>query len=122
MNSLAKIFLIDDDKNIVFIFKEYLTSIGHKIIDCAFNGEEAIQKFKNLYEIPDLVLMDYRMPFKNGIQTTKEILNINPQTNIMFVSADSTVREEVINLGVNSFLEKPIDLSKLRAKINAALQ
>lgn len=121
MNNLAKIFLIDDDKDIIFIFKKFLKTLGHKIIDYAFNGEEAIQKFKNFNEIPDLVLIDHRMPLKNGIQTIKEILKINPQTNIIFVSADFTVREEVINLGVNSFLEKPINFLKLTNKIKDVL-
>lgn len=118
---MAKIFLVDDDKNIIFIFQKYLEMLGHEIIDYAYNGVEAIQKFKEFDEIPDLILMDHIMPLKNGIETTKEILKLNPQTNIIFVSADITVKEEAIKLGVNSFIEKPFDFHKLSEKIEDTL-
>lgn len=114
---MAKIFLVDDDKNIIFIFQKYLEMLGHEIIDYAYNGVEAIQKFKEFDEIPDLILMDHIMPLKTGIETTKEILKINPQTNIIFVSADITVKEEAIKIGANSFIEKPIDFLILTNKI-----
>ena len=114
---MAKIFLVDDDKNIIFIFQKYLEMLGHEIIDYAYNGVEAIQKFKDFKEVPDLILMDHIMPLKTGIETTKEILKINPQTNIIFISADISVKEEAINLGINSFMEKPIDFLKLKEKI-----
>ena len=122
MGKLVKIFIVDDDEDIVLLVKKYLEYKGHKIIDYAFNGKEAIQKFKNFNIFPDLVLMDHRMPFKNGIQTTKEILKINPLTNIIFLSADITVREEAINLGVISFIVKPIKLFMLTEKIYDVFQ
>ena len=114
---MAKIFLVDDDKNIIFIFQKYLEYLGHEIIDYAYNGVEAIQKFKAFDEIPDLILMDHIMPLKTGIETTKEILKINPQTNIIFVSADITIKEEAIKSGANSFIAKPIDFLILTDKI-----
>jgi len=118
---MAKIFLVDDDKNIIFIFQKYLEMLGHEIIDYAYNGVEAIQKFKEFDEIPDLILMDHIMPLKTGIETIKEILKLNPQTNIIFVSADITVKEEAIKLGANSFIEKPFDFHKLSEKIEDTL-
>ncbi len=37
--------------------------------------------------------MDYRMPVKNGIETTEEILNINHNTKVIFITSDEEVKE-----------------------------
>jgi two-component system chemotaxis response regulator CheY len=78
-----------------------------------YNGEEALANFKNSSNEPDIILMDHRMPGKNGLETTKEILSINPQCKIIFVSADYTVRDRALEIGAVDFLEKPIDFTTL---------
>lgn len=110
---MAKIFIIDDDTDIVLLFEQFLKVEGHEIVAKAFNGEEALEIFKNFQNFPDIVLMDHRMPSKNGIETTKEMLKINPKCKIIFVSADYTVRNMSLEVGAIDFLEKPIDLSTL---------
>ena len=99
------------------LFEQILVLEGHEIIAKAFNGEEAIDIFKNFQEKPDIILMDHRMPLKNGIETTKEMLKINPKCKIIFVSADYTVRNKAFEIGVIDFLEKPLDLSTLNTMI-----
>lgn len=121
MIKIAKVFIVDDDVNIVFLFEQFLVVEGHEIVAKAFNGEEAIEIFKNFQVKPDIVLMDQRMPTKNGIETTKEILSMNPETKIIFISADHTVKNKAFEIGVIDFLEKPIDLSTLSAIINKHL-
>ncbi len=118
MIKIAKIFIVDDDVDIVFLFEQFLVVGGHEIVAKAFNGEEAIEIFKNFQEKPDIVLMDQRMPSKNGIETTKEILEMNPETKIIFISADYTIRNKAFKIGAIDFLEKPIDLSTLSTIIN----
>ena len=114
---IAKIFIIDDDTDIVLLFEQFLKVEGHEIVAKAFNGEEALEIFKNFQNFPDIVLMDHRMPSKNGIETTKEMLKINPKCKIIFVSADYTVRYMSLEVGAIDFLEKPIDLSTLYTMI-----
>ena len=65
--------------------------------------------------------MDHRMPVKNGIEATKEILKINNTTKIIFISADRTIKEEVLSLGVVSFIDKPFKIYVLVDVINKAL-
>jgi two-component system chemotaxis response regulator CheY len=90
---------------------------GHEIVAKAYNGEEAIEIFKNLQDNPDIILMDHRMPLKNGLETTKAILNINPNSKIIFISADYTVRIEALKIGAIDFLEKPVDFTTLIAMV-----
>ena len=62
--------------------------------------------------------MDHRMPLKNGIETTKEILKMNPETKIIFISADYNIKNKAFKIGAIDFIEKPIDLSTLSTIIN----
>ena len=86
---------------------------GHEIVAKAFNGEEAIDIYKNLQNAPDIILMDHRMPSKDGVEVTEEILSINPNCKIIFVSADYSVRDKALEVGAIDFLEKPIDFNTL---------
>lgn len=95
---MATIFLIDDDLNIITLFDKLLTILGHEIVAKAYNGEEAVDLFREFQIIPDLILMDHRMPKKDGITAAIEILKLNNNCKILILSADYTVKEEVLAL------------------------
>jgi two-component system chemotaxis response regulator CheY len=80
--------------------------------------------FKNFIEKPDVILMDHRMPIKNGIEASKEIMenSIAAKPKIIFASADKTVKEEAISIGVQSFKEKPFTLNNLFSNIEKVLK
>ena len=94
---------------------------GHEIVDKAFNGEEALEIYRNFQNTPDIILMDHRMPLKDGLEATKEILAINPHCKIVFVSADYSVRDRALEIGAIDFLEKPIDFATLNRIIEKNL-
>ena len=94
---------------------------GHSVIGSASNGKIAIEIYRTLIEKPDLILMDYRMPLKNGIETTKEILEIDKNSKIIFISADYSVKNEALSLGVIAFLEKPFLYETLINSINNSI-
>ncbi|TET04259.1 MAG: response regulator [Promethearchaeota archaeon] len=110
---MATIFLIDDDLSIIKLFDKFLTILGHVIVAKAYDGEEAVKLFHEFRKIPDLILMDHRMPKKDGLTAAKEILNFNNKSKIIFLSADYTVKDEALALGAKYFLEKPFKLDKL---------
>ena len=113
MVKVSTIFIIDDDLDIVLLFEKYLVLKGHEIVAKAYNGEEAIETFKKLQYKPDIIIMDHRMPLKNGLETTKEILSLGFDTKIIFVSADYTARTNALKIGAIDFLDKPVDLNSL---------
>jgi YesN/AraC family two-component response regulator len=95
---------------------------GFKIIKSAANGEEAINMCKSFPEKPDIILMDHRMPIKDGIETTKEILQLNNNSKIIFISADHSIKETALSIGAVSFNLKPLDMESLINTIHKALQ
>lgn len=94
-------------------FDKYLTILGHEIVATAYNGEDAVKIFHEFQTIPDLILMDHRMPKKDGLTAAKEILKANNRSKIIFFSADYSIKEKALALGAKYFLEKPFQLDKL---------
>ncbi len=91
---------------------------GFQLIGIANNGNEAIDMFKSFSEKPDIIILDYRMPIKNGIDALKEILELDSNSKIIFASADRTVKEKVYLYGAIEFLDKPFTHNKLVTTLN----
>jgi len=94
---------------------------NYEVLGKAIDGEEAIEKYINFSEKPDIIIIDHRMPKKNGIETMKEILKINKTAKLIFISADYTIKEEALINGASSFLIKPITESSVLMEINKIL-
>jgi two-component system chemotaxis response regulator CheY len=114
---MAKIFIVDDEPMIHELYGEILEFSGHEIVANAYNGDEAVEIFKGMGDHPGIIIMDHRMPNKNGVETTKELLKINPNVKILFASADSAIRNDALNSGACSFLSKPFAVSDLLAGV-----
>jgi len=91
-------------------------------VGIASDGEEAVSMFKSFSVKPSIILMDHRMPKKNGIEASKEILKIDKNVKIIFTTADKSVEKEALSIGVCSFKNKPFTLEKLIDNINKALK
>jgi len=66
--------------------------------------------------------MDYRMPIKSGIEASKEILLIDHNIKIIFISADITIKEEAFSIGVFGFQNKPFMITSLIDDIKRAFE
>jgi two-component system chemotaxis response regulator CheY len=117
-----EIFIVEDDPAVYFFYKQALDLNGFTLVGLAEDGEEAVSKFKSFSRKPQVILMDHRMPKKNGIDASKEILQIDPQVKIIFISADESIKEEVFTIGVFSFYKKPVKIKKMINEINNALK
>ena len=110
-----RILIIDDEVEILTLFKDVLESIGHDV-EIAIDGEMGLEKFKDGSEF-DLVVMDYRMYGKDGIQISKNILIIDKDARILFASADNSIKKKAIEMGAVGFLLKPFDVDVLMREI-----
>ncbi len=114
---MVKIFIVDDDQSLQRLYTLILKEAGFEIIDTAFNGKIAVEKYNNLEEKPDIVLMDHRMPIKNGLDAMAEILQISNHAKVIFASADMSIKQKAIALGACAFLDKPFNMRRLLAMI-----
>ena len=118
----ASILVVDDEVYLQDLYADLLSIVGHQIVDTAFNGEEALLKFEAMEKKPDLIIMDHRMPIKNGLEATKEILALEPKAKILFISADVSQENRALEAGAVAFLEKPFPMDKLFRLIEGALR
>lgn len=118
---MGKIMIVDDEVELLNLYKEMFEIFGHKVISTVSNGDEAIDQYEKLEEKPDLIILDHRMPVRNGLETAAEIMKMNPDEKIIFVSADQSVRKKALELGAIRFLEKPVDITTLKKMLDEVL-
>ena len=114
---MVSILIVEDDVYLQKLYEMMLQSQGYEVIAKARNGNEAIEIFKSLTTKPDIILMDHRMPIKNGIETTLELAKINSSSNIIFISADNSVKNQALSIGAKIFIEKPFSIEQLHREI-----
>ncbi len=118
---MVSIFIVDDDENLHRVYRSFFSMKGFNVIGSAFDGAEAVKIFDTLNPRPDVLLMDYRMPIKDGVSATREIRSIDPASKIIFLSADETAREQALKAGAISFLIKPVRFAHLLQTITKVL-
>lgn len=117
MNS---VFIVDDEEFIHQLYKDILEFNGFKVVADAYDGSQAVEIYKMMAEKPSVIIMDHRMPKKDGVETTQEIKQIDPNVSVIFASADSTVREKALAVGADQFLIKPFKIQELISAIKTA--
>jgi two-component system chemotaxis response regulator CheY len=120
--SKTSVLIVDDAIFMRNMIKEYLAEERFEVVGEATNGVEAVEKFKQLK--PDLVTMDIVMPFKSGIEATKEILAFDKSAVIIMCSAlgQESLVMEAIEAGAADFLVKPFKGEDVNRIIDKVLQ
>ena len=117
LNEIDKILLCEDNQVNRVALKRILTKGGFEVDTCN-DGNEMIQKYKeNEYK---LIITDYHMPNKDGIEASKEIKEINQNVFIILLTADLSVERNSIGSPINEIISKPVigkDLIKKVKKI-----
>jgi DNA-binding response OmpR family regulator len=113
---MTKLLIVDDEVGFCKCIGELLTKEGYEVIT-ANSGQEAIQKVKN--EKPQLILLDILMPGMDGIQTLKEIKQIDKDAVVTIVTAvkDSGVVRKAFRLGAVNLFSKPVNIDLLKKSL-----
>jgi DNA-binding response OmpR family regulator len=125
-NSLPRIMIVDDEKDILSILKSGLETKGRFLVDTFNSGEVAVKTFAthpaNHY---DLILTDIRMPKMNGFELYRKIREKNSSVPIAFITAFEINEDEfskvMPSIKVKDFIKKPIRIPDLVEKLNAIL-
>ena len=116
-----RIMIVEDEQDILLLYKDYLMSKGHKVLATSTTANEIMFDYDRIK--PDVAIIDYKLPNeKNGIDAATQILDKYPTAAILIVTAYDTVKKEIAN---NSFFDnkrmevliKPLRLSELENSI-----
>ncbi|MBF0381274.1 MAG: response regulator [Magnetococcales bacterium] len=117
----VKILTIDDEPGIRETFRDFLEDLDYEVIE-GENGRHGLEIFKK--ELPDLVLLDLRMPEIDGLEVLAKLKEESPNTPIIIVSGTGVIGDAIraLNLGAWDYILKPVvDLGVLRHSVEKVL-
>ena len=117
---MAKILIVDDEKDIVDALRIYLSGNDYQLYE-AYTGKQALDIVKE-NEI-DLILMDIMMPEMDGIRATHELRKIT-NIPIIFLTAKSEDVDKVLGLeiGADDYITKPFNPTEVIARVKSQLR
>jgi DNA-binding response OmpR family regulator len=121
MKTKAKILLVEDDKNLGDVVRDFLTDAEYEV-DLAENGQQALSMWgKSLY---DLVLLDVMLPVKDGFAVASEIREKNGSVPIIFLTAKALKEDKIqgFKIGADDYITKPFSTEEMLLRIEAVLR
>lgn len=113
-----RILLAEDDKRLSKML-EFLLKKENYIVDCVYDGQEVLD-YANLSDY-DIVILDWMMPIKDGIEVCRTLRQTNKQIAILMLTARDTLddRIEGLDSGADDYLAKPFEFPELLARLRA---
>jgi CheY-like chemotaxis protein len=115
---MRTILIVDDLPDMRLVLRMTLERVGWEVIE-AVDGQEAIEV--TLASMPDVVLMDYNMPRKDGIQACREITQDAATAKIPVLiytgALDSGLKQAAIDAGAADFMSKPLLPPMIRERV-----
>jgi PAS domain S-box-containing protein len=116
------ILLVDDEELVRKVCNRMLHRLGYKVTT-AGSGRQGIEYYRKSWKSIDLVIIDMVMPDLSGLETYREMREINPGIKSILSSGYSidSPAQEALDEGVRSFIQKPFDVNELSDKVNEVL-
>ena len=114
---MKKILIVDDQKGVRRLLEELFKKDGWEV-QLAADGKEAVERANEF--LPDIILMDMKMPNMNGLEASRIILNNFSDLDIIMMTAygEMDVVKEALDAGVKRCITKPFDIINLRDAVN----
>ncbi len=118
---MAKILLVEDDKNMANTVEDWLKTQQYEI-DVAYDGDDGAERL--LFYQYDAVILDWTLPKKSGLQVCQEFRSRGGKTPILMLTGKDGVEDKEVGLdsGADDYLTKPFHLRELSARIKALLR
>jgi two-component system, OmpR family, alkaline phosphatase synthesis response regulator PhoP len=117
----SRILLVEDEADLALTLGDLLSSEGY-VVERAADGVAGLEQASS--RTYDLVILDWMLPKKSGVEVCKEIRQLGSDVAILMLTARSQVVDRVVGLkmGADDYLVKPFDPSELLARIEALLR
>ncbi|MBO5372690.1 MAG: response regulator [Lachnospiraceae bacterium] len=118
----AKILIGDDSILARKQLKDIISALGGNNFLEASNGQEAINLYKE--NTPEIVFLDIVMPVKDGNSAISEIMQLNPDADIVVVSSVGTQMQlkQAIQLGAKDFVQKPLNSKQIESILKSRFE
>ncbi len=123
MDRKQKIFIVDDEKDIVFLLAKRLTVAGYDV-ESSYDGSGLADKIKSAK--PDLIILDVMLPGVDGFEVKKQLNEDGDTAHIpvIFLTAKQSVPDKLegLHLGGEDYITKPFEHEELLARIQGILK
>jgi len=119
---LIKILIVDDHDLVRMGISRMLSDVdNYEVVGEAKSGEEAVQLTRKL--LPDVILMDVKMPGIGGLEATKKLIAFNSEIKIIIVTAcnDDLYPERLMKAGAMGYITKGARLEEMITAINSVV-
>ncbi|HAY23213.1 MAG TPA: sigma-54-dependent Fis family transcriptional regulator [Desulfobacterales bacterium] len=118
---MENILLVDDDEGLIHFLHRFFVRQGYGVCACS-SGQAALERIAG--EQFDLILLDYKMPGLNGLDTLREVRRLQVKTPVIIMTAYGTTDTaiEAMKLGAYDYLLKPFDREELQRIAADALE
>jgi two-component system alkaline phosphatase synthesis response regulator PhoP len=119
----ARVFVVDDDPQIVRLLKSYLEQAGYEVL-AAYDGESALRDIRQ--QQPDLVILDLMLPDRDGWEITRIIRSDQRLAGLPVVMLTARVDDVDkivgLELGADDYITKPFNPREVVARVRAVLR
>ena len=116
---MKTILLVEDDDNQRLLFKEELMDAGYNVV-VAVDGPQALREVDE--QMPDMVVLDIRMPGMNGIEVVGKLLAKNNRLPVVLDSAYGMYRANFMTWPADAYVLKSSDISKFIKTVNEVFE
>ena len=119
-NRYSKVLVVEDERKISNFIKRGLLDSGYSV-DCAFTGEEALDKIHDEY---NLIILDLMLPDMDGFDICAKIRKSKIQTPVLMLTARNSIEDKIkgLDMGADDYLTKPFAIGELLSRIKALLR
>ncbi len=121
--SAYRVLVVDDSMFVAKQLSQILTSAGFDVVGTAGDGEEGLEKYKELFPSIDLVTMDITMPKMDGVTALEKIIEFDKSASVVMISAlgkNELVKNSLL-IGAKNYIVKPLDRNKVLERVLVAL-
>ncbi len=112
---MKKILIIEDDRSIAELQKDYLSMSGYEVV-CAFDGNEGAKCIQEGGF--DLVILDLMLPGRDGFDLLEDISRLEIPVLIVSAKSDEIHKIRGLNMGADDYITKPFGMGELVARVN----
>ena len=119
-----RVLVVDDSMFVTKQIGQILSSEGFDVVATAGDGEEGLEKYKELYPNVDLVTMDITMPKMDGVTALEKIIEFDKQACVIMISAlgKQELVKKSLMIGAKNYIVKPLDRKKVLERIMLVLK
>ena len=118
-----KVLIVDDSMFVTKQISQILSSEGFEVGGTASDGQQGIEKYKELYPNVDVVTMDITMPKMDGVSALEQIIEFDKNAVVVMISAlgkQDLVKKSLL-VGAKNYIVKPLDRKKVLERILMSL-